>query len=123
MNLNEISPILVSVLNSLLLAALPVLSVAIVGALFTWGRVQWANLKASQPLVADQVAFYVRIAVEAAQQAGIAKLVTDKKAYALDIASRWLSQNGLDGIDVELIEAEIERQVRDMKSAASAVTG
>ncbi len=122
MNLNELSPILVSIVNSLLLAALPVLVGAIVNALLAWGRVQWANLKASQPLVADQVAFYVRIAVEAAQQAGIAKLITDKKAYALDITLRWLSQNGLDGIDIELIEAEIERQVRDMKSTP-AVTG
>lgn len=122
MNLNELSPILVSIVNSLLLAALPVLVGAIVNALLAWGRVQWANLKASQPLVADQVAFYVRIAVEAAQQAGIAKLITDKKAYALDIALRWLSQNGLDGIDIELIEAEIERQVRGMKSTP-AVTG
>ncbi len=117
MNLLEISPIVVSVINAILMAALPALVVVLIAAVVGWTRKEWALFKAAQPGLADQLAMYAKIAVEAAEQAGLAELVTDKKAYALEIATRWLAQKGLEGIDVELIEAEIERQVREMKLA------
>jgi hypothetical protein len=111
----EFQEIGVKVLNAVLMAALPALAVSLTGAVIAWARKTWAEFKRTEPKLSDQVAFYVRIAVEAAEQAGAAKLVEDKKRYALDIAQRWLKQNGLGDIDVELIAAEIERQVRDMK--------
>jgi hypothetical protein len=80
-----------------------------------FARKQWSLFKATQPTLADQLSFYAKIAVEAAEQAGLAKIVTDKKEYAIDIVIRWLDANGLNGVDVELIAAEIERQVREMQ--------
>ena len=112
--MNEISPIVINVLNALLMAALPALVVALIAAVIGFARKEWALFKAAQPVLADKVAFYVRIAVQAAEQAGLAGLVDDKKAYAIQVAIRWLAQVGLNGINVVLIEAEIERQVREM---------
>jgi hypothetical protein len=117
--MNELTPIIISVANAVLIIALPAVAVAVVGALVVWSRKTWAQFKASQPTVAEQLAFYVRIAVEAAEQAGLGKLVTDKKAYALAIARQWLFSVGLQNIQIELIEAEIERQVREMKQPGS----
>jgi type II secretory pathway component PulK len=114
--MNELSQILVSVVNSILFVALPVLVVAVINAVYAWGRVQWQNFKAAQPMLAEQVAYYARIGVEAAEQAGIKKLIDDKKAYAVLIATLWLDQKGLNGIDVALIEAEVERQVRALNN-------
>ena len=112
--MNEISPIVISVLNAILMAALPALVVALIAAVIGFARKEWALFKAAQPVLADKVSFYVRIAVQAAEQAGLAGLVDDKKAYAIQVAIRWLAQVGLNGINVVLIEAEIERQVREM---------
>ena len=114
MNLNDFSPVLISVVNAVLIAFLPTLAVTIVAAVVGFTKKEWALFKAAQPTVADQLAVYARIAVQAAEQAGVAELVDDKKKYALDIAARWLDQSGLKGIDLNLIEAEIERQVGEM---------
>jgi hypothetical protein len=64
----------------------------------------------------EQVEIYARIAVEAAQQAGIAKIVDDKKQYAVEITQGWLDQAGLQGVNARLIAAEVERQYAIMKS-------
>lgn len=112
--MNEISPVIIAVINAILMAAAPTLVVALIGALVGWTRKEWALFKATQPTIADQLAMYARIAVEAAEQAGLAKLIASKKEYAIEITVRLLSQVGLNGIDVELIEAEIERQVGKM---------
>ena len=113
--MSELNPIFVSVVNAVLLAALPVLAVAVIGAVWSWGRAQWAQFRAMQPDVAEVLARYARIAVEAAEQAGAAKLIKNKKNYAIEITAGWLAQNGWSGIQVDLIAAEIERQVREMK--------
>jgi hypothetical protein len=122
MNLHEFPPVLISVVNAVLMVFLPTLAVTLIVALVGFIKKEWALFKAAQPTVADQLAMYARIAVEAAQQAGAAGLIASKKDYALEITTRWLDQNGLSGLDVELIEAEIERQVRDMKLNAPALT-
>ena len=114
MNLNEFTPIFTSVINAILFTALPLLVIALIVAVTAWSRKEWALFKSSQPSLADQLSAYAKIAVEAAEQAGLAKLIADKKEYAVKIVIYWLSQVGLNGIDVRLIEAEIERQVREM---------
>lgn len=123
MNLNDFSPVLMAVVNAVLFALLPVLVVALIAALVGFTRKQWALFKASQPVLAEQLALYARIAVQASEQAGLAGLIDSKKQYALEITSRWLSQNGITGIDVELIKAEIERQVREMKTTDRFLNG
>ena len=115
--MNEFQEIGASVLNVILLAALPALAVAITGAVTAWARKTWAEFKSNEPTLAGQVAFYAQIAVEAAEQAGAAKLVSDKKTYALRIAQAWLEKNNLGHVDALLISAEIERQIFAMKKA------
>lgn len=112
--MNEFFPIGISVLNAILMAALPALVVALIAAVVGFARKEWALFKAAQPGLAEKVAFYTRIAVQAAEQAGLAGLVKDKKEYAINIVILWMAQIGLNGIDVELIAAEVERQVREM---------
>ncbi len=118
MNVNEFVPILVAALNAVLVVALPALVVVLTGAAYAYLRKTWAEFKEKQPVLAIQLASYARIAVEAAEQAGAAKLIEDKKKYAVEIVSRWLEQVGLQGIDIALIEAEIERQVRKINAGA-----
>jgi len=113
--MNEFVPVFVSMLNALLFAAVPVLVVAGIVAMVMFARRQAAQLKAEQPALYEQIAIYARIAVEAAQQAGIAQIITDKKKYAVEVAQGWLDQVGLHGIDVKLIAAEVERQYAKMK--------
>jgi type II secretory pathway component PulK len=112
--MNELSPILISVVNAVLLVALPVLVVSVVAAIGAFARRQWEMFRITKPDLASQIAVYARIAVEAAEQAGLAKLIEDKKQYAIEIVIRWLNTVGLSGIDVELIEAEVERQVGEL---------
>jgi hypothetical protein len=110
----ELFAIFASVINALLLAALPVLAGVALGAAYAWGRKTWAEFQSMRPDVAYQLAMYARIAVEAAEQAGAAKLIQNKKAYAIEVTQTWLEQIGLRGVDAALIAAEIERQVRQM---------
>lgn len=113
--MNEVSPILASSLNAVLLVALPLFFAACITALLTWTRRQWEEFKSQQPNAAQELAYYARIAVEAAEQAGAGNVIDSKKKYAMKILSSWLQQVGLGGIDTALLEAEIERQVREMK--------
>lgn len=50
------------------------------------------------------------MAVKAAEQLEIAKLITDKKGYAIATLKNYLDANGID-IDLALIEAAIEAAV------------
>lgn len=106
--------ILVSVLNAVLLAALPTLTVTALAFMYALAAKEWLKFRAEKPKAADLLERYARIAVEAAEQAGIAKIVASKKDYAIEITCKWLDSVGLGGIDVDLIEAEIERQVGKM---------
>jgi hypothetical protein len=115
MNLQDVSPVFVAVVNSLLLAALPAAAVALVVILAGWAKQVWASLKASQPTLAELLEQYARIAVEAAEQAGVKKLIADKKTYAVAVTQAWLAEVGFGAVNVELIAAEVERQVGAMK--------
>ena len=112
---SELSPAIISMLNAVLLAALPALVVAATSALLVWARRMWQQYKLEQPTASDLVAHYVKIAVEAAEQAGASKLIENRKDYAVKIAYEWLDTIGLRGINISLIEAEIERQVGAQK--------
>ena len=106
--------VIASVVNSVLVVLLPVIVVAVIGVLYAYARKVWAQIESARPELAQQLAMYARIAVEAAEQAGLAKLIDDKKTYATEIVVRWLETKGLGWVDIPLIEAEIERQVGEM---------
>lgn len=97
-------------LSDILAALLPILVTAAIGALATWGKAQLARAKSYAPDVFDQVTYIADRAVHAAEQAGAAKLITDKKAYALEIAEGWLAKQNIK-IDLHLIDAAIEAAV------------
>jgi hypothetical protein len=102
MNITEIT-------NPILAAILPVLVAAIAGALVVWAKTRWEAYKAKQPDIADTLARYAKIAIEAAGQA-----LNDnpaRKAYAVKLICAWLDQIGIHDVPVDLIDAEIERQV------------
>ena len=50
---SELSPVIVSVLNAVLLAASPALAVAATSALVVWARKIWQQYKLEQPTASD----------------------------------------------------------------------
>jgi hypothetical protein len=106
----ENNVILSAVLQVLLEFLLPIVAVAIISALVSWAKLLWAKAKSWNPDTTDLLAEAAKVAVTAAEQAGAAKLISDKKVYAMDIAERWLEQHGI-RLDIELIDAAIEAAV------------
>lgn len=113
--MNDFMPVIVSVVNAILFAALPALAVALIAAVVGWTRKQVALIKITKPQLFTEVERYAKIAVAAAEQAGAADLIANKKEYAVDIVAQWLMEAGWGAVNVNLIAAEIERQVREMK--------
>jgi len=115
----ENNVILSAVLQGLLEFLLPIVAVAVIGALVSWAKLLWEKAKSWNPDATDLLEEAAKVAVTAAEQAGAAKLISDKKAYAMDIAERWLAEHGI-MLDIELIDAAIEAAVyRQFNSAKS----
>jgi len=106
----ETNIILSAVLQGLLEFLLPIAVVAIISAIVSWARLVWERAKSWNGDATDLLEEAARVAVTAAEQAGAAKLISDKKAYAMDIAERWLEQHGI-RLDIELIDAAVEAAV------------
>jgi len=114
----ETNIILSAVLQSLLEFLLPIVAVAVIGALVSWAKLLWEKAKSWNPDATDLLEEAAKIAVTAAEQVGAAKFI-DKKVYAMDIAERWLAEHGI-MLDIELIDAAIEAAVyRQFNSAKS----
>ena len=97
-------------LQSLLEFLLPIVAVAVIGALVSWAKLLWAKAKSWNPDTTYLLAEAAKIAVTAAEQAGAAKLINGKKVYAMDVAEKWLEQHGVH-LDFELIDAAVEAAV------------
>ena len=106
----ETNIILSAVLQSLLEFLLPIVAVAVIGALVSWAKLLWEKAKSWNGDATTLLEEAAKVAVTAAEQAGAAYLINDKKAYAMDIAERWLEQHGI-MLDIELIDAAIEAAV------------
>lgn len=102
--------ILSRVLEAILVAVLPVLFASLAGFLVAKAKLLWAQAKEWNPTVTDLAERAARFAVIAAEQAGAAKLIEDKKAYALGIAELWLKERDIT-IDLKLLDAAIEKAV------------
>ena len=72
-----------------------------------------AALESWNPSFAQVLEDGAKLAVTAAEQAGIAKLITEKKEYAIEVLQMYLTAHGCPNIDVELIAAAIEAAVND----------
>lgn len=101
------------IFNLMLLAA-PIVTAM----LMAWLRLQQkkveAQLEAWKPKLYDDLREAVHIAVLAAEQAGAAGLIENKKQYAMNIAQLWLDEQGWDEIDFDLLESTIEAAVLDL---------
>mgnify|MGYP001164783793 CR=1 FL=1 len=102
--------ILSRVLEAILIAVLPVLFASLAGFLVAKAKLLWAQAKEWNPEVTDLAERAAHFAVVAAEQAGAAKLIEDKKTYALGIAELWLKERDIT-IDLKLLDAAIEKAV------------
>ena len=112
--------VLSAVVQKLLEVFLPILAVAIVGLLIAKIKLAIVQMRSWNPKATDLLEQAVTFAVTAAEQAGAAKLISDKKVYAMDIAERWLEQHGI-MLDIELIDAAIEAAVYKQFNSAKSV--
>lgn len=106
--------LLSKVLQAVLEVALPVL----VSALAAWAaakaREVFMRVKELKPDAYYVLMSISSVAVNAAEQVFKGQgLGEEKKRYAIDIAEKWLASKGIE-IDIDVIAAAIEAQVREM---------
>lgn len=106
-------PVLSKVIEAILIAILPPLAVVLVSVVLAHAKKLWADLKQRYPSVTDLVEQAAVFAVQAAEQAGAADLIEDKKQYAIQIAEAWLEANHIT-TDLHLIDAAIEKAVLEL---------
>ncbi len=109
----EWMPVLSKVIEAILIAILPPLAVVLVSVVLAHAKRVWGDLKRCYPSVTDLVEQAAVFAVQAAEQAGAAELIEDKKAYAIQIAEAWLVANHIT-TDIDLIAAAIEKAVLEL---------
>jgi hypothetical protein len=118
----EWMPILSKVIEAILIAILPPLAVVLVSVVLAYAKKLWADLKQRYPSVTDLVEQAAVFAVQAAEQAGAADLIKDKKEYAIQIAEAWLVANHIT-TDIDLIDAAIEKAVLELFNSGEKPTG
>lgn len=96
-----------SILQSVLVAVLPVLATALTAWLIQKAREVGKNINAD---TMTWIRWAASTAVTAAEQAGAAKLITDKKEYALTLAEEYLAKQGIK-VDLSLLSGIIEAAV------------
>ena len=109
----EWMPILSKVIEAILIAILPPLVAFLVSVGLAYAKRVWGDLKQRYPSVTDLVEQAAVFAVQAAEQAGAAELIKDKKEYAIQIAEAWLVANHIT-TDIDLIDAAIEKAVLEL---------
>jgi len=109
----EWMPVLSKVIEAILIAILPPLAVVLVSVVLAHAKRVWGDLKQCYPSVTDLVEQAAVFAVQAAEQAGAAELIKDKKQYAIQIAEAWLVANHIT-TDIDLIGAAIEKAVLEL---------
>jgi len=91
----------------------PVLASLLAGLLIAWIKKLVEEIKAKMDhrfiWMLDEA---VRVAVLAAEQANLAGFVEDKKAYAIDVAEKWLAARGFK-VDLGILADQIEAAVME----------
>jgi hypothetical protein len=113
-------PVLSKVIEAILIAILPPLVVALITFLIAKAKDAWARAKQWNPTVTEYIEQAARFAVQAAEQAGAAELIKDKKQYAIQIAEAWLAANHIT-TDIDLIDAAIEKAVLELFNVGKGV--
>lgn len=99
---------------NILVAVLPVLAVYVIAWVKAQVDLRLSQIENSKPKFAEALRSAASLAVQAAEQAGFAKLVDDKKQYAFNIAQIWLDENGWEEIDIDILDAAIEAEVNKL---------
>ena len=107
----EIVDFLQAFLQELLVLIAPILAAFVAAALTALTKKWLAELEASKPKLAAALKEAVSLAVQAAEQAGAAGLIGDKKDFAMAIAQQFLNDSGWDEINLEVLAAAIEAEV------------
>ena len=118
----EWMPVLSKVFEAILIAILPPLVAFLVSVGLAYAKRVWGDLKQRYPSVTDLVEQAAVFAVQAAEQAGAAELIKDKKQYAIQIAEAWLEANHIT-TDLDLIDAAIEKAVLELFNSGEKPTG
>lgn len=97
-------------IEKLMMYMLPPLAALIAAWIVAQIKLVLAKAKSYNPDVMYQVEWVTGLVVKAAEQAGIAGLISDKKAWALEQAEKMLLAQGLT-VDLEIIATAIESAV------------
>lgn len=111
--------LLSNVLQAVLVIVLPPLVVFAAKWLRARAEQALAEASAWQPDLMALLERAAGFAVSAAEQAGAAGFVKDKKVYALDLAEKWLETKGI-AVDLDMIDAAVEKAVLELKRSAPA---
>ncbi len=98
------------ILETVIMVLIPVLIPALVAYLVALTKKAWAQAKEAKPDLMWALEEAARFAVQAAEQSQLSGLVSDKKAYALQIAEDYLASKNIK-IDLHLIDAAVESAV------------
>jgi len=98
------------VVEGVLLALAPVLAAALASWCIAKVKTAWADFKVAQQVPSYWLEEVAEIVVKAAEQMELAKIINDKKSYAVQTAQLWLEQQGYK-VDLAVIEAAIEAAV------------
>jgi hypothetical protein len=98
------------ILETVIMVLIPVLIPALVAYLIALTKKALAQAKAGKPDLMFALEEAAKFAVQAAEQSQLSGLITDKKAYALQIAEDYLVSKGVK-LDLHMIDAAIESAV------------
>lgn len=100
-------------------ATLPFLSVFIIAWIKAQVELKMAQIEEIKPKFADALRVAVALAVQAAEQAGLADLIDDKKMFAIETAEAFLVDVGWEEFDLNVLAAAIEAEVLQMNQLRS----
>jgi hypothetical protein len=102
--------ILQSVAQSIILALAPVVAGLVTAWLIAKVKTAWGEASARMGRFSYTLTDAASMAVQAAEQAFNAKIIQDKKAYAIQVAQDYLAEYGIK-VNLATIEAAIEAAV------------
>jgi hypothetical protein len=105
--MNEYAEFFWKLLQGILSASLPPLAVALTAWLVQKIREMGKQINAD---TMESIRIAVGIAVDAAEQAGAARLIDDKKTYAIELSQVFLDKQGIK-VDVSLLAGLVEAAV------------
>lgn len=110
--MNEFQDFLVKFLTAFALALIPVVVPLVVAKVKQWLAQAKEVAKEWRPELYQALDMGAKLAVTAAEQAGLAGLIKEKKDYAINALEAYLAEFGYN-VDVDVIDAAIEAAVNE----------